>query len=225
MNSTIFIALLFLLPNCLIGQHYFRLRADFSTKEKFYDGTMSLSRGTVYFDKVHNKLVYNISFPEKELWVFKDTTFYRFVDKTLKSKKMVPFNPAITMFNNLLNNTMQNFGLEKSLYKIDKVEKKGDLVVTTWIPDKKVAKMFGKVVTSKKNNQLFGVAFYSTQNELIKKQFFKDYIKIAGLEFPTEVIEIHYLTQGMEIKQTNYRNIVVNDMKDEEIYNYRLSSR
>ncbi|MFN4122106.1 MAG: hypothetical protein ACK4GL_02240 [Flavobacteriales bacterium] len=225
MQLSIFISLFFVLPNYLIGQHYFRLKADFSIKEKFYDGKMSLSRGSVYFDKVHDKLVYKISFPEKELWVFKDTTFYRFVDNTLKSKQMVPFNPAATMFSNLLNKSMHNFGLEKSLYKIEKVEKEGDLVITTWKPDQKVSKMFGKVITSKKNNQLYGVAFYTTQNELIKKQFFKEYIKVAGIEFPTDVTEIHYLTQGKDIKQTTYRNIVINDMKDEDIYNFKLPAR
>jgi hypothetical protein len=220
-----FLLFLFVLPNFLVGQHYFRLKADFSIKEKFHDGKMSLSRGSLYYDKVNDKLVYKLTFPEKELWVFKDTLFYRFVNKEFKSKQMVPFNPAATMFNNLLNNTMHNYGLEKSLYKIEKVEKDGDLVITTWRPDKRVAKAFGKVITSKKDNKLHGVAFYTPQNELIKKQFYKDYVKVAGIDVPTDVTEIHYLTTGKEIKQTTYRNVVINDMKDEEYYNYKLPAQ
>jgi len=136
----------------------------------------------------------------------------------------LPFNPAATIFNNILNNTIHNFGLEKSLYKISKVEKDKDLVITTWLPDKKLEKAFGKVVTSKKDNKIYGIAFYSPTNELIKKQFFKNYIKVAGLDFPTEVTEIHYLTSGRELKVTTYKNVVINELKNDEIYNYNISN-
>jgi hypothetical protein len=216
--------ILFVLPNFLVGQHYFRLKADFSIKEKYQDGKMALNMGTVYYDKVIDKLVYKMTFPEKETWVFKDTTFYRFIGSTIKSKQMLPFNPAATIFNNILNNTIHNFGLEKSLYKISKVEKDKDLVITTWLPDKKLEKAFGKVVTSKKDNKIYGIAFYSPTNELIKKQFFKNYIKAAGLDFPTEVTEIHYLTSGRELKVTTYKNVVINELKNDEIYNYNISN-
>lgn len=221
MNRLLLI-ILFVLPNLTIGQHYFRLKADFSTKEKYQDGKMALNIGTVYFDKVMEKLIYQMTFPEKETWVFKDTTFYRFINTTLKAKQMFPFNPTATMFNNILNNSLHNFGLEKSLYKISKVEKDKDLVITTWEPDKKIAHAFGKVITSKKDNKIYGIAFYSPLNELIKKQLFKNYIKVAGLDFPTEVTEIHYLTSGRELKVTTYKNVVINELKNDEIYNYKL---
>jgi hypothetical protein len=97
-------------------------------------------------------------------------------------------------------------------------------VITTWLPDKKLEKAFGKVVTSKKDNKIYGIAFYSPTNELIKKQFFKNYIKAAGLDFPTEVTEIHYLTSGRELKVTTYKNVVINELINDEIYNYNISN-
>jgi len=52
-----------MLPNSVIGQHYFRMKADFSIKEKFGDGKMALTMGTIYYDRNYKKLVYDVKFP------------------------------------------------------------------------------------------------------------------------------------------------------------------
>ena len=59
----IFILTTLMLPNSVIGQHYFRMKADFSIKEKFGDGKMALTMGTIYYDRNYKKLVYDVKFP------------------------------------------------------------------------------------------------------------------------------------------------------------------
>ncbi|MEZ5173868.1 MAG: hypothetical protein R2850_10275 [Bacteroidia bacterium] len=198
------------------------MRADFSIKEKFNNGKMGLTMGTVYYDRTHKKLIYDIKFPEKETWVIQDTVFYKIRDNAIVNRQFIPMLPTSTMFESALANNLDNFGLEKSFYMLEKVEKDADLVISTWVPDKRMAEAMGKIIMSKKNNELYGIAFYSPTNELVKKQIFKEYLKSSGISFPKEITEILYKVAGKETKITTFKNLVINEMKNESIYNYIL---
>jgi hypothetical protein len=223
------ILFLFVLPNQSIGQHRFRLRAEFSIKEKNADGKMSLTMGTVYYDKAIKKIVYQVRFPEKETWVISDTVFNRIVNGKLVTRQFIPMLPSSTLFDYALSNNLGNFGLEKSFYKPENVQKEGDQVITTWKPDERLKKAFGDVVISRKNNQLYGIAFYSPKNELLKKQIFKGYLKSGGISFPEEITEIIYKieangTRSQSTKISTFKNLLVNDLKDQNIYDFPVPS-
>lgn len=208
-----------MLPNFSIGQHYFRMKADFSIKEKFSDGKMALTMGTVYYDRTHKKIVYDVKFPEKESWIISDTVFYKVKDNKLVLKQFIPMLPSATIFESALSNNLDNFGLENSFYKLENVEKDADLVISTWKPDKRLEALMGKILISRKNNQLYGIAFYNNENELLKKQLFKGYLRSSGIAFPAEITDIIYKLAGKELKVTTFKNLVVNEMTNNEIYN------
>jgi hypothetical protein len=213
------------LPNFLIGQHYFRLRADFTIKEKFSDGKMGLTMGSVLYDRTSKKLVYHVTFPEKEDWVIMDTVFNRIVNNKLVNRQFIPMLPSSTMFEFALQNNLNNFGLENSSYTLNKVDRDGDMVITTWLPDKRYAKVFGKVIVSKRAGKIVGVAFYTPKNELVKKQIFKGFLKSSGIEFPSEIYEVLYKEQGKETKISTYKNLRINEMKDDALYNFPVPSK
>lgn len=215
----------FVLPNFSIGQHYFRMRADFSIKEKFNDGKMSLTMGSVLYDRTFKKLVYHVTFPEKEDWVIVDTVFNRISNGKLVTRQTVPMLPSSTIFEFALQNNLNNFGLEKSYYTLSKVEKSGDMVLTTWLPDKRMAKVTGKIIVSKKDGRLVGVAFYTPKNELVKKQIFKGYLKVSGIEFPSEIIETLYKLGGKETKISTFKNLRINELKDDTLYNFPIPAK
>ena len=61
---------------CLLGltifqtvqaQEYYRVNADFTVKVKLADGTMNLTKGSVYYDKNIQELIYRVSFPQPEV--------------------------------------------------------------------------------------------------------------------------------------------------------------
>jgi hypothetical protein len=214
-----------MLPNFLIGQHYFRLRADFTIKEKFSDGKMSLTMGSVLYDRSFRKLVYHVTFPSKEDWVIMDTVFNRIVDKKLVARQFVPMLPSSTIFEFALQNNLDNFGLEKSSYTLNKVDRDGDMVLTTWIPDKRLQKALGKIIVSKRAGKLVGVAFYTPKNELVKKQIFKGYLKSSGVEFPAEILEILYKVGGKETKISTFKNLRINEMNDDALYNFPVPAK
>ena len=79
------------------AQGLIRIRADYTIKEKF-NNESSLSKGTAYYDKILKKLVYNASFPEKEVWVLSDTVLFKFVDQKFIEKKTAPIIPEFSIY-------------------------------------------------------------------------------------------------------------------------------
>jgi hypothetical protein len=224
LRSQLLCLLIFLsvLPNVLIGQHFFRLKADFSIKEKHADGKMSLTKGTIYYDRSHNKLVYNITFPEKETWVFRDTVYYRIVKGELLQRKFIPMLPAATMFDMALSNKLDNFGLENSLYSLSSVKRDGDLVISTWTPDDRLKKSFGNVAISKKNGKLFAVNIYDVNGVLVKKQNFKSFLQDSGIIFPEEINEVQWINGIKDLRITIFRNLKVNELENDALYNFPI---
>ena len=201
------------------GQDYFRISADFTVKIKNKDGSLNLTKGKVYYDKNFKELIYNITFPEVEKWVMKDTTLT--IIKKDKSQKItnIPAINEFTIFHLALNVSLNEFGLNNSVYKMVKVEKKKDLVLSYWkIPDSTIENM-DHIIVAKKNNTLVSVVIVGENQKIISRQFFKDYEKIGAFQFPRRVIHISIDDLNQESLQVfEFSNIKVNDLNNN---NYR----
>lgn len=220
----IIIWLITLLPVLVIAQKeaYYRVRADFSIKEKSTDGRSSLTMGEVFFDKMKNKIVYNIRFPEKEMWLFQDTLMFKIQGDKVEKSQLMPGFIDFSIFNLSLNHNLKDYGLKKSIYSVKSVVKEDNMVISTWAPQKEYAKILGEVKISVVDNKLYGVVFYNPKKVMIGKQLFTQYFTINSFEFPTEIVNFSYNENGQEIHQiTTYKNIKVNNW-DEDTYNYTI---
>jgi hypothetical protein len=204
---------------------YYRVRAEFSVKEKSSDGRSSLTMGTVYYDKARKRIVYDVLFPEKEMWLFTDSVMYTIKDGITKKQPIVQGYIDFSIFNLSLNNNLKDYGLKNSIYELGKVTADEDMVISLWVPKKEYVKVVGDVKVSIRGNQLYGVLVYDAAKKRIGKQVFSDYIKIGGFEFPGEIINFTYLENGEEIKQiTNYKNVKINNWDEDYFYNYNVSA-
>ncbi|WP_162416342.1 hypothetical protein [Cyclobacterium roseum] len=212
-----------LLPGIISGQQFYRLKADFSIKEKLADGSSQLIMGKVYYDKVSEKIVYDITFPEPEIWVLKDTSFFRMKERQLLDRKRSFLIPESSFFHFTLTGQLSDFGLKDSPYKIEQVEKDGEMVISTWEPDDtKLKEAMGKVIISNIDKKLNGIVFYNTEGKMLSKQFYQDYINVSGCEFPTEIIQITYQETGQNYQVTTYKNVVINQNGKEDLYNISI---
>jgi hypothetical protein len=216
---TITVAFFLLTP--ISAQQFFRVKTDFSIKQKNADNTNSLTMGTAYYDKTTKRLTYQISFPEKEVWVFKDTLMYVFKNGKFFTKKRSIMIPEFTIFHLALSNNLADYGLKNTAFKVEKIEKDKGMVITTYKPSGKMAMGIGKIMLSSIDKKLNGVIFYSPKNEMSSKVFYKNYINVKGLSFPTTVTQFTYI-KGENISQTTYKNVRVDQMGDEEFYNYNI---
>jgi hypothetical protein len=124
------------------------------------------------------------------------------------------------MYNMVLNSQLDNFGLDGSMFTLENVENENDQVITTWVPPRSMKKFYGKIMISSKDNNLFGIVFFSPEGEIIKKQFFEDYSFTNGLAFPGKITEITYKDGKETFQVTTYKNIQVNDHSEESHYHF-----
>ncbi len=218
------ILFLTLLSKPTLGQQFFRMKADFSIKEKLQDGSSVLTMGTVYFDKNSKRVVYEIKFPEKEELLITDSFLYKIKDgKILESTKAYNFL-EFSIFNLALSSDLANYGLSKNqVYKLVDMVKEDSLIISTWrasVP--KLAELTGDVLISQKKKQLFGLVFMDKEGKIASKQFFNNFGNYSGLQFPGEIVQINYKDGKEFYKVTTFKNVLVNDLNENNIYNYVL---
>ncbi len=204
------------------GQQFYRFKADFSIKEKTSSGSSSLVMGTVYYDKGIKKVVYDIKFPRKEIWLINGNNFYSIIDNKIAVNQKTPISSEQSIFNIALTGQLSDYGLKTTLYKLETVEKENNMVISTWMTEPKNRKLFGKIMMSHLQKRLSGLVFFDPANEILSKQTFKNYLNADGLEFPTEINQISYTKTGKDFRSTTYKKIVINENNNSSWYNYTL---
>lgn len=216
------ILLLKLLPCYVVGQQFYRVQADFSIKEKQVNGASTLVMGTVYYDKAVKKVVYDIKFPKKAVWVIENNVLYNIAENKLISKQPTIISAEESIFHLALTGRLADYGLKNSMFKIDHVEKEDNMVISIWLPDLANRKKLGKVVMSHINKKLNGIVFYNSANEVLTKQFFKNYSNVQGCEFPGEIDQTSFIKTGKNFQVTTYKKININATDHMEMYNYTI---
>lgn len=198
------------------------MRADFTTKTKRADGKSNLTKGTIFYDKYTKELIYDIEFPEKEKWVIQDSWIYKLVDDSVYLTEEIPSLNDFTVFHLSLNSNLDYYGLNQAQYAISKVDKLGDLVISYWNIPPHIQEMISSIAVAQKDNSLNSVVVSDKNNEVISKQFFRDYIRMGGFEFPGTIVQISYDENRRENYQVmEFKNIVLNDTENEEDYHYK----
>ena len=208
----------------MLGQQFFRVKAEFSIKETLVDGKTSLTMGTIYFDKTSKRLLYQINFPKKETLLITDSNYYRISDGEIIEQKPVYNILSFSIYNLALSSKMSNFGLEGNpMFKLVNVTKEDSLIISTWQPAlEQLKELTGDVLISQKKKQLFGLVFFNKDGKILSKQFFENYSNYKGLEFPGSITQINFIGGKEYYKVTTFKNVVVNDINENDIYNYRV---
>lgn len=216
---------LLLFPLSLIQiepQIYFRIKTDFIIKAKSPTGEQQLTVGKLFYDKNIKQIVYDVTFPEKEIWVQRDTVLYKIVNSKVIGKQRIPSGIEFSIYNLVLNGNLTDYGLKKTKFSIKKVEKSGGNVISTWEPPAELKKYLGNILLSNENQQLAGIVFKNNAGEVVARQFLRNYIKVKGLSFPQEIIMESYVNGQKIYELTTFTHILINDLSGENKYDYKI---
>lgn len=111
MSRLLFVVFIFILLSPVFPE-FFRIKTDFTIKAKTPTGQQQLTVGKIYYDKNIKQIVYDISFPEKEIWVQKDTTLFKIVNSKIVSKQSIPNMVEFTIYHLVLNGKLADYGLK-----------------------------------------------------------------------------------------------------------------
>lgn len=205
-------------------QLFFRIKTDFMIKAKSSAGEQRLTVGKIFYDKNIKQIVYDISFPEKEIWVQRDTILYKIVNSQVIGKQRIPAGIEFSIYNLVLNGNLNDYGLKKTKFTIRKVEKNDSSVISTWVPPLEFKKYFGDILLSIVDQKLNGIVFKNNAGEVVSRQFFRNYTKVKGLSFPQEIYRENYVNGQKDIELTTFTNILVNDLSGENKYDFKIPS-
>ena len=109
------------------------------------------------------------------------------------------------------------------MFKVSKVERKAGMVLSYWSMPEAVSEMIDHVVVAKKENRLESVIIVGGDSRIISRQFYKDYYREDGFEFPQRIVQIIYGEDGKENYQvTEFSNIKVNSLENSELYQFKI---
>jgi len=206
------------------SQMAYRLKADIFTKTRLPDSTFQVSKGKLFYDTNNKKIIFDFTFPQKEQIVLFDTVMYTFRADTLYMRSPNLLIPDQSLFHFILLGKMANYGLDQTSFEMKGVEKKGDLVITTWIPPESLRKMISKVLMATKNKLLYSVTMLDGDGKVLSRQILKNYKLIQGIDIPSEILIATYLknNKGNIYQIINMENIVINEPKNDKPYNHEL---
>ncbi|MCB0665440.1 MAG: hypothetical protein KDC80_06435 [Saprospiraceae bacterium] len=219
------ILFLFSFLACLQSQDYFRFRSNFTLKEISSVGDTLERRliiGTCTFDNKINKLTYNLSFPHAEQWVIQDTFVYTLREGKLVETTTAPYITEHSIFKMLLAQSLNDFGLIKSGYKIESVKRLEDQVYITYLPPDEYLDALGPLVLIKEKKLLKGVIYYEPTGNMMFRQQLADYQVIDGLPIPGELTHI-VEKDGKSIKRIlTFEDVIINEVGNDDLYDYPI---
>ncbi|MEL7342026.1 MAG: hypothetical protein AAGM67_16205 [Bacteroidota bacterium] len=218
---------LIVLPILSYGQHFYRVEADFTIKEKINDSLSQLTIGRVYYDQNRESLLYDVSFPSPQIWFLSDSNFYRISDEdSINRQTISPLTVQSSVFHMVLADQLGNFGLSDSLFTKAGTVNQGGMIITTLEPLPKYEPYLGRVLISRKGKLVQGVIIMDPAGEVASKQFYRDYDLSGGLPFPQEIVQFSYqYGKQISVRITTFENIQFNAEDTHQRYHYQLPAQ
>lgn len=205
-----------------IAQYAYRINADILTKTRLVDSTFQVSKGKMYYDINNKKIIFDFTFPRKEKVVLFDTIMYTFNEQGLQSTNANFIIPQQSIFHFMLTGNMSNFGLQESNFVASNVERKKDMVTTTWTAPPELTSMLSKIIIATINKQLYSITMIDGVDQVINRQILKHYQKFDGIEIPTEILVATYLSSGNMYQIISLSNVKLNETVNNQNYNHEL---
>jgi len=217
----ILISIFCFLTNSLFAQNSYRIKADITIKIKNQDSTFQYTKGIVRYDRNIKKVLYEISFPQKEVYVSVDTLVYKFHNGKLISTQGSPLKPEFSIFHFMLNNDISDFGLKNSSYTASNVEKNNDIIITKWAAPPLPDFPLGNILVSTKNKRLQSVIIHNKKGEIVSRQIFKKYTFVNGIDIPTEILAVNYFSGRKTYQIIQFDHVLINEPGHDSEYNHQ----
>ena len=201
---------------------YSRIEAEFTIKE--ISDNQSITVGKIFYDINIGVIYFQVHYPRKEILVYTDSLLYKIIDDRIVEKKTTSNYLKHNLFNMVLDNKMEYYGMKESPYSLVNTILENDQIITTWEPPKSKKNSRGLIKLSQKNKLVYGLISYDIKGDVLSKQFFEDYLNIGGLMMPQKLTQIGYFESPTIYKITTYRNFKLNNFDDEKNYSYNFSA-
>jgi hypothetical protein len=201
----------------LSGQQKQRISATYSIKEIDTLGQNKISMGELFFSNSSRVLRFEQKFPDTRSYILQDTVLNITKQNSKQnisiSKGLIDYN----IYNLILAGSIQDFGLSKSGYILEKVKEEEGLIIMVYVPPKAMPTI-SKIELVKKEGKLEGFIVYNEKGVLISQTFFREYVLKDGVLVPMKIIQfLHYGTKQSK-KITTLKDVKINETTRIHLY-------
>lgn len=192
------------------AQKFSKISSEFSILEKnTLKDTSFLVVGSLSYDLNKDETIYKVSFPEKKIWEFRDSTLTVY-DSLYKLERVdtIGLVNELSVFKKILKDELSDFGLVEAGFQIADVQKADDAVLFRWKPPSQI-EFIKEILSKKESDNLTGLIVVDEDGKEINKTFYQDYIYVKDIPVPTR-IKSHFKAEKEQIfKEIQFRNVEI----------------
>ncbi len=179
-------------------------------------------KGTIFYQPPNDILIY-VTEPVNQHLKFNDKTlviYYPDEKKAFRIQARVPF--VLPFFQAFISLTNKNLGLAEMGYTLSQSEKRGDTLITRWVPPAKVKKAVGPIIIGMVNDQVGFMEMQNSKGRTIGRVSYSDYSKIGNIMLPMRVSAVRYLGKDTTYETVYYSNPRLNVKLPDEVVNFQI---
>jgi len=189
------------------------------------NGFTTKIEGDIYYS-ASGKMITYFTYPAEYITIANDKGEILFYDQeknTVFQSQNDALSSETSFFYFFLNNKKTDLGLSEMGFSISNTTFEEGLTVTDWAPPMQMASQLGAIkLVHDRNNPIF-MSYKDSNDQLIKKVYYYDYINTSGISIPTSVTQIDYHSSiDSVITKIYYSNIRVGNEVDDNLLNYKI---
>lgn len=189
------------------------------------DGFTSKIEADIYYS-ANGKMITYFLYPEEYITITNskgEFALYNQNKNTVFQSQNEAFSSETSFFYFFLNNKKTDLGLSDMGFQITNTTFEEGLTVTEWAPPVQMAAQLGGVkLVHNRQNPIF-MSYKDVANNIIKKTYYYDYVNYSGIDLPTSVTQIDFVSQTDSVlTKTTYSDIRMNNQVDEKLLKFEI---
>jgi len=195
------------------------------TSKSAKNGFTTKIEGEIYYSS-NGKMITYFTYPAEYITIANDKGEFLFYDQeknTVFQSQNDALSSETSFFYFFLNNKKADLGLSDMGFVISNTTFEEGLTVTDWTPPIQIASQVGAIkLVHDRNNPIF-MSYKDSNDMLIKKVYYYDYINMGGIAIPTSVTQIDYHSPiDSVITKISYSNVRLGNEVDDNLLNYEI---
>lgn len=140
--------------------------------------------------------------------------------QAFKIKSQTP--SVIPFFEAFIGVIKEDYGLGELGYKFSHYDKKGNILISYWKPERKFSKIIGECILAYRENKLIFLEIKNPDNQTFSRIEYANHIKYGNIYFPLEILTTKKKGSAISIERVIYKNPVFNSPLPPEVVNFKI---
>lgn len=189
------------------------------------NGFTTKIEGDIYYS-ANGKMITYFSYPASYTTIANNKGEFLFYDpekNTVFQSQNQALSSETSFFYFFLNNKKTDLGLSDMGFHISNTTFEEGLTVTEWTPPIQIASQLGAIkIVHDRNDPIF-MSYKDSNDQIIKKVYYYDYINMSGITIPTSVTQIDYHSAiDSVITKIYYSDIRIGNEVNEKLLNFKI---